>query len=69
MYNSGIDSPIPIIKNRAAGYSKDRTGFINAPLLTWHGLPVQGPLYSTTDDMYRWHCALQNAKIAFKRIP
>ncbi len=66
MKNSGVDSPTPIIKNRAAGYSKDASGLINAAYTNMAWTAGAGQLYSTIDDMYRWHCALQNGTIISK---
>ena len=63
MTSSGVDSPIALIKNRAAGYNKDQRGLINAPYsdMAWNA--GAGELYSTIDDMCRWHRALRNATI------
>ncbi len=66
MKDSGIDSPIPIIKNRASGYSKDQTGLINAPYTDMVWTAGAGQIYSTIEDMYRWHCALQNGTVLCK---
>ncbi len=63
MLDSGIDSPIPIIKNRASGYSKDQTGLINAPYTDMAWTAGAGQIYSTIEDMYRWHRALQKGTI------
>lgn len=66
MQESGIDDPIQIIPNRAAGYSKDTKGLINAPYTDMAWTAGAGQIYSTIEDLYRWHVALQSGKLLAK---
>ena len=66
MLNTGVDSPIPIIKNRAAGYSKEGDTLVNAPYTDMAWTQGAGVLYSTVEDLYRWHRALQQGALLSK---
>jgi CubicO group peptidase (beta-lactamase class C family) len=64
MADSGYDSPVSIIPNRASGYvmnAKDQ--FENAAYLDMTVPHAAGALYSTTGDLLKWEQALFGGKI------
>jgi len=63
MADSYYGSPTRIIKNRAAGYSKRDTLYINAPYLSMTQPYAAGALLSTVDDMYRWYTAVMEDRV------
>lgn len=67
MKDSGIDDPIRIIKNRAAGYNKDEKGLQNAVFTDMMWANGAGYIYSTVDDMYLWDRALYTEKLLSKK--
>jgi len=62
MKSSGYDVSETITPNRAAGYSRDKTTFTNAPYLSMTEPFSAGSLYSTVDDLLIWDQALYAAK-------
>ncbi len=63
MKNSGYDRPIPLIADRASGYSVTFDGFENAPYLNMSLPYAAGALYSTVEDLYLWDRALAGDKL------
>jgi CubicO group peptidase (beta-lactamase class C family) len=64
MQDSGYDSFMEIIPNRAAGYSKDPNGqWSNAEYLDMSLPYAAGSLYSTTEDLLKWTEHLFNFKL------
>jgi D-alanyl-D-alanine carboxypeptidase len=63
MQDTGYDVTEKIIKNRAAGYAPDGSGFRNADYLDMSLPYAAGSLYSTTRDLYKWDRALYTDKI------
>jgi CubicO group peptidase (beta-lactamase class C family) len=64
MTDTGYDWPSTILKDRAAGYSKDSAGKeINADFLDMGHPYAAGSLYSTVLDLYKWDRALYTTKV------
>ena len=63
MKNTGYDSPIKIIKNRAAGYQRVGGEIINASYMDMSVPYAAGSLYSTTGDLLLWDQALYTEKL------
>lgn len=58
MKNTGYDHHETIITNRATGYEKTPSGYINSAYLDM-SLPFSaGSMYSTVEDLYLWNQAL-----------
>ncbi len=66
MTNSYYGSDSKIIKNRAAAYSKNEKGFINAEPLSMTLPYAAGSLQSTVEDLYKWNQAVQGYKLVKK---
>lgn len=66
MTNSYYGSDSKIIKNRAAAYSKNEKGFINAEPLSMTLPYAAGSLQSTVEDLYKWNQALHSYKLVKK---
>lgn len=58
MSNSGYDHHRDILKNRATGYEKSGSTFVNAKYLDMSIPYAAGSLYSTVEDLYTWDQAL-----------
>ncbi len=67
MKHSGYDSPVSIIKNRAAGYARTGDGFINAAPISMSTAYAAGALYSTVEDMLLWDQALYTEKLVSRK--
>jgi CubicO group peptidase (beta-lactamase class C family) len=73
MTHSYYASDRQIIKNRAYGYHKKETGYVNKTVISFSVPFASGSLMSTVDDMLKWQMALnqnillkaENAKKAF----
>jgi D-alanyl-D-alanine carboxypeptidase len=63
MQDSGYDWDTKILKNRAAGYQRDKETLRNAAYLDMGQPYAAGSLYSTVEDLYRWDRALKTEKI------
>lgn len=63
MQDTGYDHHATIIKNRAAGYEKNGSEYINAPYLDMSLPYAAGSLYSTAEDLYKWDRALYEDEI------
>ena len=60
---TGYDRSAAVIPERAAGYVRKLSGFENADYLDM-SLPYSaGSLYSSVEDLYRWHQALSGNKL------
>jgi len=66
MTNSNYGSDSRIIKNRAAAYSKNEKGFINAEPLSMTLPYAAGSLQSTVEDLFKWNQAVQGYKLIKK---
>ncbi len=58
MKDSGYDDARPVLKGRAAGYTRGPRGLENAPYLDMTNPFAAGGLYSTVDDLLKWDRAL-----------
>ena len=63
MNNTGYDHHGTILKNRASGYEKSGSGYINAPYLDMSIPYAAGSLYSTVEDLYLWDQVLYTDKL------
>jgi CubicO group peptidase (beta-lactamase class C family) len=60
---TGYDMPKPLIKFRAAGYSREGDGLVNAAYLDMLIPYAAGSIYSTTLDLLTWEQALYGDKL------
>jgi CubicO group peptidase (beta-lactamase class C family) len=63
MKDSGYDSNSAVIAHRAAGYSRDKDGTVNAGFIHMSIPFSAGALYSTTEDLLRWEQGLFGGKV------
>jgi CubicO group peptidase (beta-lactamase class C family) len=63
MKDSGYDSNSAVIAHRAAGYSRDKAGPVNAGFVHMSIPFSAGALYSTTGDLLRWEQGLFGGKL------
>ncbi|MFC2080575.1 serine hydrolase, partial [Bacteroidota bacterium] len=63
MNNTGIDRNVDIIENKANGYSKQLSGYVNAPYFQMSNGMGAGDMYSTVGDLYLWDQALYSEKL------
>ncbi|MCG8370381.1 MAG: beta-lactamase family protein [Proteobacteria bacterium] len=63
MINTGSDRHRPIVRNRASGYELVDGTLVNAAPMHMTILTGGGDLYSTAEDMQRWHSALADKAI------
>jgi CubicO group peptidase (beta-lactamase class C family) len=63
MKDSGYDSNSRIISMRAAGYSPESGGLVNAEYVHMSNPYSAGGLYSTTEDLLRWEQSLFGGKL------
>ena len=66
MTNSYYGSDSKIIKNRAAAYSKNEKGFVNAEPLSMTQPYAAGSLQSTVEDLYKWNQAIHSFRLVKK---
>jgi CubicO group peptidase (beta-lactamase class C family) len=63
MASSGYDAPLAILGERAAGYAARDGQIENAHYLHMSVPYAAGGLYSTVDDLLRWHTALHGGEV------
>lgn len=63
MKDSGYDSSSAIIERRAAGYTPQPEGIVNADYVSMTIPHAAGALYSTTEDLLRWQRGLYGNKV------
>ena len=63
MNDSGYDNHGDILKNRATGYEKNGSTFVNSNYLDMSIPYAAGSLYSTVEDLYLWDQALYTNKL------
>ncbi|MEN8376092.1 MAG: serine hydrolase domain-containing protein [Gemmatimonadota bacterium] len=62
--NTGIAYARPLIQHRASGYVRDEAGsYVNALLQDQSYAVGAGGMYSTVDDLLRWHRALTGDQV------
>ena len=67
MNNTGDEHHGTILKNRASGYEKNGSGYINTPYLDMSTLYAASSLYSTVEDLYLWDQALYKDELLSKK--
>ena len=67
MKHTGYDNPLKIIKNRAAGYTRQGGEIINASYMDMSVPYAAGALYSTTEDLLRWDQALYTENLVSRK--
>jgi CubicO group peptidase (beta-lactamase class C family) len=67
MKNTGYDSPVTLIKNRASGYVRQGGGVINASYMDMTIPFAAGAMYSTTGDLLLWDQALYTEKLLSRK--
>ena len=67
MKQTGYDSPLRIIKNRAAGYARQGGKIINASYMDMTIPYAAGAMYSTTGDLLLWDQALYTEKLVSRK--
>ena len=63
MHDTGYDHHGTILPNRAAGYERQGSGYMNAPYLDMSLPYAAGSLYSTVEDLYQWDRALYTDQV------
>ncbi len=63
MMDSGCDQFATILRQRAAGYSRDGDAWINAAYTDTTFPQGDGALYSTVEDFFRWYQCLREQKL------
>jgi len=69
MTNSYYASDRKIIKNRAFGYHKKSTGYVNKTVINFSVPFSSGSLMSTLDDMLKWQNALNQNLLLSLTVP
>lgn len=67
MTNTGYDHHDRIIENRASGYQKTGSTYINADYLDMSIPYAAGSMYSTVEDLFLWDQALYTEKVLPKK--
>lgn len=67
MKQTGYDDTRSIVKNRAAGYTRQGTSILNAAYTNTDITFSAGALYSTTEDLLRWDQALYTEKLVKRK--
>lgn len=67
MKQTGYDSPVRIIKNRAAGYARQGGEIVNASYMDMTIPGAAGALYSTVGDLLLWDQALYTEKLVSRK--
>jgi CubicO group peptidase (beta-lactamase class C family) len=63
MTSSGYDAPLAIVRERASGYAVRDGRLENAHHIHMSVPYAAGGLYSTVDDLLRWHTALHGGEV------
>ena len=66
MTNSFFGSDSRVIMNRASGYQKGDSGFVNAPVISMTIPYSAGSILSTVEDLYKWNQALHSYSVVRK---
>jgi CubicO group peptidase (beta-lactamase class C family) len=67
MKNTGYDSPLAVIKNRASGYARQGGKINNAAYMDMTIPFAAGAMYSTTGDLLLWDQALYTEKLLSRK--
>ncbi|HKJ47438.1 MAG TPA: serine hydrolase domain-containing protein, partial [Christiangramia sp.] len=63
MKDTGFDNFEKIIKNRSTGYEQRGSKFTNSEYIDMSIPYAAGSIYSTVEDLYKWHKALLNNEL------
>jgi len=63
MKNSDVDRNVEILENKANGYFKQLTGYVNEPYFYMRNVLGAGDMYSTVEDLYLWDQVLYTEKL------
>ncbi len=63
MKDTGYDNHVNILKNRATGYEKSGTDYVNSSYLDMSIPYAAGSMYSTVEDLFKWDQALYTTSI------
>ncbi len=66
MENTGYESANPSLENRSVGYLKIGKNFIKAPKVEMTVPYAAGAMYSTVNDLFKWHQTLKGEQILKK---
>jgi tetratricopeptide (TPR) repeat protein len=66
MNNTGYDHPRNVLKNRASGYEKNGSHYVNSNFIDMSVPYAAGALYSTVEDLYLWSQALYGNQLLRK---
>jgi CubicO group peptidase (beta-lactamase class C family) len=68
MTNSGSYHHTKIIPNRATGYDYDLDGYLSSDFRDQSNTMGTGDIYSTVDDLFKYHLALTNITLVNKEL-
>ena len=63
MMDSGYDWSEPLLRHRAAGYTRAADGLVNAKFLDMQQPYSAGSLYSSAEDLLKWDQALYTDRV------
>ena len=63
MHNTGVDMVLPIVKGLATGYYVSHNDFIRCNYVNMDLVSPAGGMYSTAEDLLKWHTALMGDKL------
>jgi CubicO group peptidase (beta-lactamase class C family) len=66
MQNTGYDHRSTLLKNRASGYEKNGSRYVNAGFIDMSVPYAAGSMYSTVEDLYLWDQALYGNQLLRK---
>jgi CubicO group peptidase (beta-lactamase class C family) len=67
MYNTGIEIPSLPVSNKASGYMRIASTYINEPYISVQNINGAANIYSNAYDLYLWDRALYTEKIISKK--
>ena len=67
MADTGVDRDSLILRIRASGYTKRDNLFIREPFMSIDMATSAGGIYSTTEDLYKFICALNTGRLLSKK--
>lgn len=66
MYNTGVDNEKDIVENKASGYYLNGNSLIHCQYINMNLILSSGSIYSTAEDLLKWHAALSGEKLLTK---
>ncbi|MCL2592542.1 MAG: beta-lactamase family protein, partial [Defluviitaleaceae bacterium] len=67
MHNTGVDTDLAIVKGLATGYYLNLNDFIRCGYVNMDLMSSSGGIYSTAEDLLKWHMALMGDKILSRK--